>query len=209
MANVIALNRQARTADQVTEILNRYTLTYPQRLAVRAIMSTATRTEALALLDKHGIQVDRTTLYRWLKKQAFREALAHAEAAFAAGITKANLLRKSEAVLESAMEGTPILGYVGKDEQEIVGYKKDLPTAARLIETQGKLIGAFADENATKIAILVDVDFSGRKESPPDLANVREAVDGEFVEVPPDEGGISQSRPTGSGLASSGDSWLD
>lgn len=192
MANVVAVKRRERTAGEVSEILDRYSLSFPQRLAIRALMGTATRTEALKLLADHGYEIDKSTLSRWYRSKPFRMAMEHAEAAFARTITKPNLLRKSEAVFEKAMEGAPIIGTVldenGEEVDAVIGRRPDLPSAARLIETQGKLIGAFADESATKIAILVDVDFSGRKDAPP-----ADAIDVPFVEVPPAEG----------------DSWLD
>jgi hypothetical protein len=92
------------------------------------------------------------------------------------------VLRKSEAALDKAMEGTPVLGYVGKDEQQIVGWKPDLPSAARLIELQGKAVGLFQDDNAMKLAVLVDVDFSGRRGDPV-IEVTKPALDASFVDA--------------------------
>lgn len=164
----VTIKRRIRTQDDIARVLAKRQLTMPQRLAIHALVLSTTRNEALELLSAKGFDVDKSTLSRWMARPHFRESLAMAEAAIAESITRNSVLRKSEAALEVAMKGTPILGYVGKDEQEIVGYKPDLPSAARLIEIQGKAVGAFGDDGATKIAILVDVDFSGRKEAPVD-----------------------------------------
>lgn len=166
-----------RSPERVARTLRRRGLTVHQRLAIHALVMTTTRPEALKLLDQNGVQVDKSTLSRWFKREDFRAALADAEAVVAGMISKESVLRKSEAILDKAMEGTPILGYVDKDEQEIVGYKPDLPTAARVVEMQGKAVGLFADETALKLAVLVDVDFSGRKDAPPVIDVKAEPID--------------------------------
>jgi len=172
-------SKAKRTADEITAVIARRGLTVHQRLAVHALVMSATRTQALELLRENGVNIDKSTLSRWFNDGDFRVALKAAEAAVAESITKHSVLRKSEAVLEKAMEGTPILGYVGKDEQEIVGYKPDLPTAARVVEMQGKAVGLFADSDIMKLAVLVDVDFSGRKE--PIVETPKQVLDADFV----------------------------
>lgn len=177
--------RKKRTADEITAIMARRGLSVSQRLAIHALTMTTSRSEALQVMRENGINIDSSTMTRWFKNATFRMTLKLAEAVVAESITKHSVLRKSEAALNKAMEGIPVLGYVEKDRQEIVGYRPDLPSAARLIEMQGKAVGLFQDENATRVAVLIDIDFSGRKDTPtaPPAQPIEDAV---FAPVPTD-----------------------
>jgi hypothetical protein len=179
------LARRGRTPERIAAAIANRSLSYQQRIAIHALMQTATRKEALNMLAVNGILIDASTLSRWHKLPSFRRAREAAEEAIAETISKKSVLRKSEAILDKAMEGTPILGYVGKDEQEIVGYKPDLPTAARIVELQGRAVGLFAEDDAARVGVLIDIDFSGRKGEPvvkvekPEPTRI---VDAEFTE---------------------------
>lgn len=172
-----------RTSADVASVLARRGLTVHQRLAVHALVMSTTTGEALKLLQSKGVAVDRTTLNRWFRGADFRAAVKAAEEAVAVSITKHSVLRKTETLLEEAMKPRPIL-HKGED----TGFKEiELGTATRLVELQGKAAGLFQDESAMKIAVLVDVDFSGRKDTPAAVTKFKRATDAEFAEVPPAE----------------------
>jgi hypothetical protein len=160
------LARRGRTPARIAAAIANRSLTFQQRLAIHALTQTVSNKEALELLAQNGVLIDKSTLSRWTKLPSFRRAREAAEEVIADTISKKSVLRKSEALLEKAMEGTPILGYVGKDLQEIVGYKSDLPTAARVLELQGRAVGLFQDDDAARVGVLIDIDFSGRKGEP-------------------------------------------
>jgi hypothetical protein len=173
LAKGVALRRK-RSAEEIADVLTQYNLPVQQRVAIRAMMSTSNKAEALRLLKKHGVEITRMTLDRWLKRTDFKEALFRAECAVARNVSKENVLRKTEALLEEAMTPKPIL-YKG----EHTGFEEvELGTATRLVELQGKAAGLFNDEHQTKVAVMVDIDFSGRKDAPVDA----QVIDGELVE---------------------------
>lgn len=208
MANIrLRRTSRPRTPERIANAIAARGLSLTQRLAIHAIVQTTTTAEALKLLNDRGIMVDRTTLWRWTKNPSFVAARKVAEQALAETISKASVLRKSEAVLEKAMEGTPILGYTGPDTQDIVGYKPDLPSAARMVEMQGKAVGLF-QEDVTKVAVLFDVDFSGRKGEPViEVTPVPEkTLDAEFVDAAID---AALTAPDPSLLIPAEDSWLE
>jgi hypothetical protein len=171
--DVVTVKRSARTTEQIQNILDQYSLSLPERLAIHALMATTTRTEALKVLAGHGFDIDKSTLSRWLKRPEFQAAVHRAEALIAKMITKVNVLRKTEVLLEEAMLPRPIL-HKGED----TGFTEvDLGVATRLVELQGKAVGLFEDDTALKLAVLVDVDFSGRKDGPPVIDVKAEPID--------------------------------
>lgn len=187
-----------RARKSLTEALA--ALEWRQRLAIEALLRSATRPEAFRKLTEAGMVVERKEFDRWLRNPQFVAAWRLRELVVAKQITKEAVQLKAEAVLEEAMKGEPIIGRLGPDEEGVIGYRKDLSSALRAIEIQGKSVGAFGTDAAIQVGILVDIDFSGRKDAP-----AAEVVEGEIVgEV------TSQPRPTGSGLADlDGDSWLE
>ena len=177
-------NREARTTDEINSIMTQYALSVQQRLAIRALLGSTTHKEALARLQDLGIDIKPAQLSAWIRKDKnFQAALATAEAVIVRIVSKNNVLRKTETLLEEAMTPKPIL-YQG----EHTGFEEvDLGVATRLVELQGKAVGLFADESALKVAVLVDVDFSGRKEPLPPLAGEVVTEDAAFLEAPPSE----------------------
>lgn len=178
-------------------------LSWQQRLAIDALLRSATRPAAFNMLRDAGMVVERREFDRWLKNPKFVAAWRLRELAITKNITKESIQLKTESILEEAMAGTPIIGRVGPDQEDIIGYRKDLPSALRAIELQGKTVGAFGNDGAIQVGVLIDIDFSGRKDLPVVAAEV---VEGEIVEPV-----TSQPRPTGSGLVDSEEdlSWLE
>lgn len=167
-----------RTSTGVANVLAKRGLSVSQRLAVHALVMSTTPGEALKLLHDKGIDVDRVVLNRWLGLASFRTALQAAEAAVAESITKHSVLRKTEMLLEAAMTPQPIL-HQGED----TGFREiELGAATRLVELQGKATGLFQDDVATKVAVLIDIDFSGRKDTPAPAAPAPPIEDAVFTE---------------------------
>jgi hypothetical protein len=123
------------------------------------------------------------------------------EKAYVRNITKDGVIAKTQAVIEHSMTPKPIL-YKGK----ATGFEEvDVGAAIRALELQGKATGAWSDAQE-KVAVSIDIDFSGRPVQLVDKPPPLEMIDGELVE-PGDVS--SEPRPTGSGLASDEvDEWL-
>jgi hypothetical protein len=150
-------------------------LQLPQRLYLLALLSSASRGEARRRLAQAGYDKDRATLHRWERRQDFMAAWRILEGALAKQITKDGVILKTQALIEEAMTPRPIL-YKGMD----TGHEEiELGAAIRALELQGKAVGAWQDDVA-KVAVVVDIDFSGPAEK---LEDPLPALEAEYEEV--------------------------
>lgn len=198
--------KKKRDANAIETIKSIRELAPVQRLAIDALLNSVTRSDALRKLEAAGVRVDRSTLHRWMKLPAFIRAWKLREQAIAALVTKDTVIVNAGNLLEEALRERPVL-HRGED----TGFTEiELGHALTANEQLGKAIGAFGQNQDGKTTIVIDIDFSGRKNPVQEIA-VRdgEIVEGEFTEVehgqfpnePMPEEVSSQPRPTGSGLA--------
>lgn len=169
-------------------------LSPPKRLAVEAVLHSATRPLALDKLIRAGVEIDLPTLHNWCRSPVFIRALKAREIELAAQITKESIINNAKNLLDLAVEGEPIVSRDKKTgESEIIGYKPALGAALTANEQMGKVIGAFNADHSGKVAVVIDIDFSGRKDP------VRETVieDAEYTAVEPqaDAGGAALKPP--------------
>lgn len=150
-----------------------------QRAAVEALMTTVSRADALSVLRQAGYEVNPRQLARWQKQRPFQAALEAREEELAKTISKNSVVKNANALLEVAMRPKPIL-YKGKH----TGFE-DVNVGAALTanEQLGKIAGAFVKDEAARVAVVIDIDFSGRKEPVVEMP----AIEAEFEEVKPGE----------------------
>lgn len=165
-------------------------LSPPRRLAVEAVLHSATRPLALEKLLKAGVDIDLATLHNWCRSAPFIRALKAREAQIAAQITKDSVINNARNLLEMAVEGEPITSTDRKTgETEIIGTRRDVRGALQANEQMGKAVGAFNADHSGKVAVIIDIDFSGRKDAVREtvIDPKSEAIDAEFEEVKPPE----------------------
>lgn len=152
-----------------------------QRLAIDALLGSATRPQALKKLLAAGVNIEANTFYRWLKQPAFLRAWKAREVEVAARITKDSVILNAQSLLEEAMTEQPI---VAKRSGEIIGYKVELGHALTANEQMGKAVGAFGQSVDGKTVVVIDIDFSGRK-NPVQEISVQDGkiVDADYTEI--------------------------
>jgi hypothetical protein len=155
-------------------------LRHEQRLFLHALLASSSFTEAHRKLAESGIVLKRETTARWTRSPIFVNAWRLLEKAYVRNITKDGVIAKTQAVIEHSMTPKPIL-YKGK----ATGFEEvDVGAAIRALELQGKAVGAWADEQQ-KVAVSIDIDFSGRPPALVDraLRDPLEIIEAEVVEV--------------------------
>ena len=159
-------------------------LTPQQRLAVEALVHTATRKLALARLNEAGLEIDWKTLDQWCRQPRMVRAMAARRAQLAALVSKDSVIVNAQNLMEIALEPKPIL-FKGED----TGHREvNVGAALTANEQLAKATGAFQTDQNGKTVVVINIDFSGRKNV------VQETVlDGEYVEVDQVEPPESQS----------------
>lgn len=149
-----------------------------QRIAIDAILHNTTISMAWRQLVANGVDIRQRTLYQWMRTPTFVEALTLKERMLTKQVTRESVVRNAKNIMEEAMTPRPIL-FKGKD----TGHREiQLGAALTANEQIGKAIGAFGQREDGKTVIVLDIDFSGRRDGGPVSERV-EAVDAEFTEV--------------------------
>jgi hypothetical protein len=134
-------------------------LTFVQRVAVDALLSSPTRAGAVRRLQANGVEVDDKQIVTWMKQPRFHAALQARADQLAARVTKSSVIVNAKNLFEEAMTPKPIL-FKGDD----TGFQEvELGAALQANEQMAKAIGAFVPEVSGKTVVVLDIDFSGRK----------------------------------------------
>lgn len=204
--------RKARTPERIESTRSRYALPYKKRMAIEALLHNSTVREAAEAMQRLGFDVEPNNLSQWRRQPEFIRAFRAREIELAASISKETVVLNAAKLFEEALKPRPIL-HKGED----TGFEEiELGHALTANEQMGKATGAFAKDEAGRTVVVIDIDFSGRKNPVQELV-----IEGEYteslVENSPEvakpevslEPVSRQSRPTGSGLAfEKDDSWL-
>ncbi len=150
----------------------------PQRLAIEALLHSATRPLALDKLIRAGVDIDMPTLNAWCNAAKFQRALKAREMQIAAQITKESIINNARNLLDVALTPKKVL-YKGEDTGE---REVNVGAALTANEQMAKAVGAFNADHSGKIAVVIDIDFSGRKD-PVRETVVEDVEDAEYTEV--------------------------
>lgn len=153
-----------------------------QRLAIEALLHSATRPLALEKLRDAGVDIEMKTLNVWCNGAKFIRALKAREMQLAAQITKESVINNARNLLDVALVPKKVL-YKGEDTGE---REVNVGAALNANEQMGKAIGAFNADHSGKVAVIIDIDFSGRKD-PVREVTIEDAEYSEVREVTPEE----------------------
>ncbi len=202
--------KEAKRAERLALVQASRALTYVQRLTIEALLHSLTQRDAIAKLQAAGLDVDTKHVTRWLRQANFIEALQTRSTQIAAELTKDSVLVNAKKILEEALTPKPIL-HKGED----TGFREiELGTALNANEQIGKALGAFNKDESGKQIVVLDIDFSGRKQILKEYVGGEEVIEGEFAEVPlgpptpPPAEAVERMKALADGLTEN-PSWLD
>lgn len=169
-----------------------------QRLAVEALLHTISRKAAFARLVENGVDIEMKTLDRWCNNAKFIRARRAREIQIAARISKDSVIVNAQNLMDEALTPKPIL-FKGED----TGFREiELGAALNANEQLAKATGAFVQERDGKTQIVIDIDFSGRKDPVRETVIGAEVIEGELIEAD-----VIEPEPAAQ-LVEADDSWL-
>jgi hypothetical protein len=184
-----------------------------QRLTIEALLHSVTKGAAIKKLTEQGFDVSLAIVNKWLKRPYFIEALQARSRYLAGQITKDSVLINAKNIMEEALTPQPIL-HQGED----TGFRKmELGAALTANEQIGKALGAFNKDESGKTIVVIDIDFSGRKNAVQETVIGGDFIEGEYElrapldkkPQPPTEATVEKMQALDELVLEARPSWLD
>jgi hypothetical protein len=186
-----------------------------QRITIEALLHSVTKGAAIERLKAEGFDVSLAIVNKWLKRPYFIEALQARTRYLAQQLSKDSVLINAKNIMEAALEGKPIVGEDKDGKAEIIGYERQFGPALVANEQIGKALGAFNKDESGKTIVVIDIDFSGRKNVVQETVIGGDFIEGEFRAAPdkkpqpPTDATIEKMQALDELVLEAKPSWLD